>query len=204
MWLNPRKAYRKSLWKAKLLRAALRRRKRRRELIALLPKNGVGVEVGVWKGDFSARLLRGAKPRKLYLIDPWQHSSHSGAWYAEKDEEEMADIREEVVARFARQIQRERVVVIANQSQDAVRQLTSAHRSDLFDWAYLDGDHTYEAVLAYLRAFWTLIRDGGCLAGDDYGIKGWWNDGVTQAVDQFVASVDRSPVILGSQFLIRK
>ncbi|TMK96906.1 MAG: class I SAM-dependent methyltransferase [Actinobacteria bacterium] len=168
------------------------------------PRTASASRLASGKATSAQGFLRGAKPRKLYLIDPWQHSSHSGAWYAEKDEEEMADIREEVVARFARQIQRERVVVIANQSQDAVRQLTSAHRSDLFDWAYLDGDHTYEAVLAYLRAFWTLIRDGGCLAGDDYGIKGWWNDGVTQAVDQFVASVDRSPVILGSQFLIRK
>jgi hypothetical protein len=204
-WLHPLKAYRKSRWKAELLRAALRHRKRRGELIALLPKNGVGVEVGVWKGDFSVRLLRGAKPRKLYLIDPWQHSSsHEGAWYAEKDEGEMARIRGEVIARFARKIRRERVVVMPDRSQDAARQLRSAQGSDLLDWVYLDGDHIYEAVLADLRAFWTLIVDGGCLAGDDYGIKGWWKDGVTRAVDEFAASVDRSPLIIGSQFLIRK
>ena len=119
-------------------------------------------------------------------------------------DEEMAQIREEVAARFAREIQRERVVVMVDRSQDAARLLSSAHRSDPLDWAYVDGDHTYEAVLADLRAFWTLIRDGGCLAGDDYGIKGWWNDGVTRAVDEFAASVDRSPLIIGSQFLIRK
>jgi Methyltransferase domain len=184
--------------RAKGLRAALRHGKRRRELIALLPKNGVGAEVGVWKGDFTARLLRGAKPRKLFLIDPWQHSTHDGAWYAEKDDEEMARIREGVTGRFAREITRERVVVIPKRSQEAVGQLSA------LDWAYLDGDHTYEAVVADLRGFWPLILDGGCLAGDDYGIKGWWEGGVTRAVDEFAASIDRSPTIIGSQFLIRK
>jgi Methyltransferase domain len=203
-WLNPCKAYRKSRWKIQLLQGARRHRKRRRELIALLPKNGVGVEVGVWKGDFSARLLRGAKPRKLYLIDPWQHSPHDGAWYSEKDQQQMAHIRAEVAARFAREIQRERIVVMADRSQDAARKLGSARSGGLLDWAYIDGDHTYESVLADLSGFWPLVRDGGCLAGDDYGIKGWWQDGVTRAVDEFAASLDRRPLIIGSQFLIRK
>jgi Methyltransferase domain len=195
-WLNPRKAYRKSRWKAKHLRAALQRRK----LIALLPKDGVGVEVGVWKGDFSAKLLKRAKPHKLYLIDPWQHSSHEGAWWAGKDEAEMMRVREEVMARFASDIQRERVMVMPKRSHDAAIQL----REESLDWAYIDGDHTYEAVLADLRAFWALILDGGCLAGDAYGIKGWWNDSVTQAVDEFAASVGCKPMILGSRFAIRK
>jgi hypothetical protein len=203
-WLNPRKAYRKSRWKAKLLRGALRHRKRRSELIALLPKDGIGAEVGVWKGDFSAKLLKGAKPRRLYLIDPWQHSSRDGAWYAEKSEQEMEAVREEVVARFSREIQRERVVIMARRSQDAAEQLRAIHSSEPLDWVYLDGDHVYEAVLADLRAFWPLILRGGCVAGDDYGMEGWWGDGVTRAVDEFAASVDRRPTIIGSQFLIRK
>jgi predicted O-methyltransferase YrrM len=194
-WLNPVKAYRKSRWKTKVLLAGLRHYRRRRALIALLPKKGVGAEIGVWKGDFSARLLRGAQPRKLYLIDPWQHSSHAGAWYAQKDHEDMARIREAVIRRFAHD---ERVVVMP------VRSLDGAEQVGQLDWAYLDGDHTYDAVSADLRTFWPLIRDGGCLAGDDYGIKGWWDDGVTRSVDEFSASIGCEKTIIGSQFLLRK
>lgn len=34
----------------------------RKALVDALPKNAVGVEVGVWKGDFSSLLLKRATP----------------------------------------------------------------------------------------------------------------------------------------------
>jgi hypothetical protein len=40
--------------------------------------------------------------------------------------------------------------------------------------------------------------------GDDYGLGGWWQDGVIKAVDEFAASVGCVLRIKGSQFLIRK
>ncbi len=48
----------------------------------MLPKGGVGAELGVWKGEFSVRLLKGAKPRQLYLIDPWRQLEQEGALYS--------------------------------------------------------------------------------------------------------------------------
>jgi hypothetical protein len=72
------------LCKAKLLRARVRPHRRGRrhevlprrdEVVARLPKEGIGAEVGVWKGDFAANLLQRTKPRRLYLIDPWMHCS---------------------------------------------------------------------------------------------------------------------------------
>lgn len=38
-----------------------------------------------------------------------------------------------------------------------------------FDWIYVDALHTYDAVLADLRAWWPRLRSGGLLSGDDYG-----------------------------------
>ena len=86
-------------------------------------------------------------------------------------------------------------------SPDAAAQLEDA----CLDWAYIDGDHTYEAVKADLHAYWRLLKTGGLLAGDDYGLAGWWEDGVTRAVDEF-ADRDRceGPTIIGSQFLFTK
>ena len=36
------------------------------------PKNGIGAELGVWFALNSRALLLRAKPRKLFLVDPWQ------------------------------------------------------------------------------------------------------------------------------------
>jgi hypothetical protein len=43
----------------------------REVLLRRMPKQSVCAEIGVWKGDFSERIIRVVNPRKLYLIDPW-------------------------------------------------------------------------------------------------------------------------------------
>jgi hypothetical protein len=56
----------------------------RMRLLRMLPRNSVGCEVGVWKGDFSAQILAVVKPRELHLIDPWvfaDRPSYADAWY---------------------------------------------------------------------------------------------------------------------------
>lgn len=185
------------------LRVALdvRHRVARRILVARLPKHGVGAEIGVWKGDFSEWLLRGARPSRLHLIDPWQHRSgaaYRGAMFARKDDAQMDAVYRDVRERFAPQIARGEVVIHRAPSTVAVPELPR------LDWAYIDGDHTYEGVLSDLRSCWERLAEGGCLAGDDYGVTGWWHDGVTKAVDEFAASVECAKTIVGTQFLLRK
>jgi len=49
------------------------------------------------------------------------------------------------------------------------------------------------------------VRPGGLIAGDDYRLDGWWQDGVVRAVNEFVG---RHELIIdgvfGSQFILRK
>lgn len=40
------------------------------------------------------------------------------------------------------------------------------------DLVFIDADHSYEAVVADIEAWWPKVRDGGLLAGHDYGKAG--------------------------------
>jgi hypothetical protein len=185
------------------LGATVARRLIRRRLLSHFRKHGVGAEVGVWKGDFSAQILKQSKPQLLYLIDPWFHRddpAYERAWYGGSvaGQDEMDAIYRSVLRRFEEQRRRGEVVVLRKSSAEAVASLAGQR----LDWVYIDGDHTYEAVKADLEAFRRVVAPGGTIAGDDYGIEGWWSNGVTRAVDELAASLGR-PKILGSQFVFR-
>jgi len=190
--------------RAKRLRAGIRRRRQRRALVAMLPKHGVGAEVGTWKGDFSARLLRRTRPQRLYLIDPWEYRddpAYAQAMFGDRTpggQQKMDAIHDAVCRRFAREIADGRVIVTRARSTDATAGL------EVLDWAYIDGDHTYPAVLADLDAYFPLVKPGGVLAGDDYGMVGWWEDGVRRAVDEFAATHDCALTVMGHQFAFTK
>jgi hypothetical protein len=49
------------------------------------------------------------------------------------------------------------------------------------------------------------VKNGGFIAGDDYGVAGWWENGVTRAVDELVALGGHDVVSLAAnQFVLRK
>lgn len=159
-------------------------------LLRMLPKGSVGAEIGVWKGDFSARILRVVRPARLHLVDPWTFMS--GEPYREAryggqvalDQAAMDDLYEGVLRRFARPIAAGVVEVHRCPSEEAASHFTDGY----FDWVYVDGNHLYPFVRRDLELFAPKTKSGGLIAGDDYGVAGWWEDGVTRAVDEFVAS----------------
>jgi hypothetical protein len=166
----------------------------------MLPKRAAGAEIGTWRGDNAAALLRRAKPAVLYLIDPWAHQVEcQRAMYGGRSDgqAELDAIYASVVDRFAGD---ERVIIKRQTSAQAAQGFTAG----CLTWAYIDGDHRYEAVLEDLELYSRVVHPGGYLAGDDYGLKGWWEDGVRRAVDEFVAyGRAESLLVRGTQFLIR-
>jgi hypothetical protein len=177
----------------------------RQQLLAVLPVGAVAAEVGVWKGDFSARLLRRTRPKQLHLIDPWRfEASLTKAWYGGRRATSQADmdaIFDDVAARFAQEITAGTVVLHRAPSAEALGSLPEAG----LDWIYVDGNHLYESVMGDLSTALVKLRPGGLLACDDYGLPGWWDDGVRRAVDDFVASgVVETVAQFGSQFVMRR
>jgi predicted O-methyltransferase YrrM len=157
----------------------------RRSLLRRLPHDAVCAEIGVWKGDGAAAILRYTRPRKLFLVDPWEHQpQYARACFGGRvgTQTAMDDIHATVVERFRAAINGGSVEVVRARSEDA----ETIFADGQLDWAWIDADHTYEAVRADLQRFSRLVRPGGYIAGDDY-LLGWWGDGVIRAVDEFVS-----------------
>jgi len=146
--------------------------KDRSELLKRLPKNAIIAEIGVYKGDFSEKILSICHPAKFILIDVWNLKGDHGELY------------DEVKQRFAKELQTKQVEMIRSFSYDAIH----ACPDQYFDWVYLDTDHSYEVTRKELEELRPKMKRGGIIAGHDY-ILGNWNAGfrygVIEAVREF-------------------
>lgn len=166
-------------------RAELKRYAREAMLLRL-PPDSVGVEIGVDEGDFSAQILEVAEPRKLYLMDPWEH--HNDATYREscyggleRGQREMNEKYDKVLGRFQKEISYSKIII-----HRAYSDVMEGFEDGSFDWAYIDANHQYEFVAADLERCHRKVKSSGVILGDDYGIRGWFDSGVAKAVDEFV------------------
>lgn len=174
-------------------------------LLEEMPSSGRCAEIGVDEGDFSRRILGINRPAELHLVDPWEYceaGDYVDAIYGGDrggSQERMDEVYRAVRKRFAEDIAAGRVHRMT--SGAAAEMFPSAY----FDWVYIDGNHLYEYVKRDLVQYFPKVKPGGYLTGDDYGVEGWWNDGVTRAVDEFVESTGVEPVMFREhQFVLRR
>lgn len=164
--------------------AAVRRRFRAEFVSSVVSTSTKGAEVGVWRGDFSRELMNRLDLQKLTLIDPWKFvRKFPDSWYGGKIAENQGDmdrVYEYVCRRFREEIATERVMVCRGKLS-AIDTLDS-------DWVYVDGDHTLEGVSADIHELVRLMKPGSVVMFDDYGETGWWNNGVTAAVNLAIES----------------
>jgi hypothetical protein len=175
----------------------------RLRVLLALPLGGRCAEIGVWKGEFSRRILQIRRPKELHLVDPWLFSPHYprrlyGGTSA-RNQDDMDRIMASVVEKFSKYPV---VLVHRNSSTEIARRFPDHY----FDWIYIDGDHSYEAVLSDLNVWHGKVRSGGVIALDDYG----WRDeknrqSVKAAIKSFLSRTKvKSAREVYGQFLIRK
>lgn len=169
----------------------------RADILSRIPIGSICAEVGVWKGDFSAQILKVVSPKKLYLIDPWKsHPQYQSSWYR-CSQLEMDKTYEKVVERF---VNENAVDVCRLSSVKAASQFPDLY----FDFIYIDGNHLYEFVKKDIESYFPKLKHGGIMVGDDYGDQGWWKDGVTDAFDEFKSSFLLDKTVLGNHIILRK
>lgn len=176
-------------------------------LLKQMPSGSVCAEIGVFKGDFSVKIIKMTSPQRLHLIDPYKYqtdTTYKGSWYGGNkgvDQAYMDGIHQSVLTRFQTEIAAGTVRVERASSDEASARFTDNY----FDWVYIDGNHLYEFVKSDLEHYFPKVKSGGYITGDDYDVVGWWDNGVKKAVDEFVAN---HPVELlwakNGQFCIRK
>ena len=65
------------------------------------------------------------------------------------------------------------------------------------EYVFIDGLHTYDGVVADIRAYALLVKPGGVMIFSDYGSKMF--PGVTKAVDEFVAAHPKLRLDVGAK-----
>jgi len=166
------------------------------------PQGGICAEIGVWKGDFSRRILQFCHPQQLHLVDPWQFAPQfPDRWYGgalARNQADMDAIFESVEKRF----HQNQVVSI---HRACSTQAVDIFRDHYFDWIYIDGDHSFESVLSDLKLWNPKVKPNGVIALDDYN----WRDeshqpSVKLAIEAFLATNKvKSAKSAQGQYLIR-
>ena len=156
-------------------------------LIQLFAQEGTVAEIGVAEGAFSERILKYSRPKKLHLIDCWQHQNRKD--YLRDGNNVPEELQQErfllVAEKFSNEVSEGKVNIHRAYSTEAAKKFGNAY----FDWVYVDAMHTYDAVLSDLKTYYPLVREDGFIAGHDYANHpGALADGfgVIEAVNKFV------------------
>lgn len=151
------------------------------QFLQQLPKNAIVAEVGVQAGSFSYYILKHTDPKKLYLIDCWEHQDPNvfNDPDANVSQKEQDKLYEEVKRKF---LNDSRVEVLRKYSKDAA----ILFEDESLDWVYIDSNHGYEAVKEDLQLWYPKVKSGGYICGHDYIHFKREGFGITKALNEFM------------------
>ena len=167
-------------------------------------KNGIGAEVGVFRGHYSEIICRDLSPRILYLIDPWEKLGEFFGWggaYTANNTLPTKVALDETKARVAKFPQVEVRVIQGSFPED------KSQIKEPLDWIYLDAGHQFERTRWELMEAAKAIAPDGVIMGDDWiADRNHEHHGVFRAVNWFVKNSEFEIVSAGiaAQWCIRR
>jgi hypothetical protein len=124
-------------------------------------------EIGVYKGDFAARILAECEAiDRYYMIDPWRHLED---WNkpANRDDNVFEEFLLETKAKTA--FAADKRIVLRGKTTEVIEEIPDGE----LDFAYIDGDHTLKGITIDLVSILPKIKPGGWIGGDDFSATVW-------------------------------
>ena len=121
------------------------------------------LEIGVADGTNAKRMYEKLKPKKMWLIDPWEPQENRAADRGHntiKHQEAYTQVKNI----FAKEIEEEKVHILKGYSHEFLNEFEDG----FFDLMYIDGDHSYEGCREDLFSWYPKLKDKGWLAGHDF------------------------------------
>lgn len=165
-----------------------------RELIYdIVPKNGVGAELGVCRGSNAVQLFFRTKPSVLFLVDKWEKIK-DGKWCGivagpkgRNPNLWLGDYEESIREIFEKEISQGKVLV---NKESSIKFLSSLQDNSL-DWVYIDTDHRYQTISKEIDISIKKVRKDGYIMGHDYFANpAMWGTSVIRAVNERIQTGD--------------
>jgi hypothetical protein len=126
-----------------------------------------GVEVGVFKGEFSRHLLENW-PGTLWLVDPWRAFDDTEGYIDASNHKHHQTAYMETMDRL--EGFENRAFMLRGLSSD----MASRFQAEELDFVYIDGNHAYDWVKEDIELWWPKLKPGGLLMGHDYLDMAHW------------------------------
>lgn len=163
--------------------------------MGLLPKGGVGVEVGAHKGRFTEVLREIAAPKALTLVDPWEiQEDHKNRPFAfEQRNARLEQFYQHLSETYAHD---DRITLCRDTSANAL----PTFQDGSLDWVFLDGLKYYREMTADLETCVAKVRPGGVIAGGGFFWAKVLGLPVRTAVKDIVARIPGATLVQKGQF----
>lgn len=127
-----------------------------------LKNDSVGVEVGVFMGNWSSRVLEGTNVGKIYQIDPYKN-------FPDKEYRDGINYRYDLDSIFKKAQNKlskykGRYEFLIGTSDDFIQKF----EDNSLDFVYIDGNHMFEYVKYDIELWYPKVKKGGLLLGDDF------------------------------------
>jgi predicted O-methyltransferase YrrM len=151
------------------------------ELASRVPRKGVIVEIGSYKGQSGAYLAAGAKEGvTTFLIDLWDRTKQNLVSPENRYALSSAQFMEIAIKNLKELGLYKNIVLLKGLSVD----FASTWGDMGIDLLFIDGDHSYEGIKSDYEAWYPHVKDGGVVAFHDY-MERW--TGVMKYIDETVS-----------------
>jgi len=149
---------------------------------------GLGVVLGIGRGDFALRLLADwGSSQGLYLVDPFIH-----IWRGYDDPSNLSDRDHQVLFEELRNRLAPfegRHVLVRDFSHSFAETYSRGGAAGQPSFVYVDANHAEQAVSRDLELWWPLLAPGGMLSGSTYTDDADGRVRVRKSVDRFAAGL---------------